>query len=205
MDGHQMSISNLILSSYPPSFSFFPCVLFCFFSSCPSFSSSTSACVPRFFFCYLSSHGGLEQWHRSLFETVIIWILSHIYASVIAFAIDLHFLQAFTKKNTSFNFAFWATAGVKAVFSCHRCNCGRRQWAGLIVQINLCPLQPHPISTRMTPSPPFLALSTFFSTSLLFFPVSLFPDENAIRGEHLREWKILLQFFRRRQRKQGKK
>lgn len=70
-----------------------------------------------------------------------------------------------------FNFAVWATAGVKAQSDpCHRCKCVRGQWAGLIIQTNFCPVQDHPVSTQMTTS----NLSTLpYFVQLFHFPFFL--------------------------------
>lgn len=170
VEAHQMSISNLICLLFW-FFLFFPLVSFlvfcCFHLFWLFFCLSTSF---PFFFTSLALHRMtfLKLWCFLCHLTFMLWQCSS-YRCI--FLETLLLTQTSLRNIQLFNFAVWATAGVKAQSDpCHRCKCVRGQWAGLIIQTNFCPVQDHPVSTQMTTS----NLSTLpYFVQLFHFPFFL--------------------------------
>ena len=189
------------LSSYPRSFYSSPLSRSLVFSRCPSVSSSTSACplLSVFLHFFLTRHHveGLSNdtglvWNRDAAECFVFGPVHQQYSCY-----WFVFLWPFFWHCKALNL----TGKKPQIFYFH-CLSHHRGWKQSVPVIHLIvvrvnelvslfrSISVHYSLTRMTRVvlPPFLALSNFL-TSLPFFPLSLFPDENAIRGMHLRGWR----------------
>ena len=124
-----------------------------------------------------------NSFHFCLWLFLILWI------SAIVWLIRWPFQCHRETKPTAFNFSVAVGVKPQSALVIHVIVVNW-QWAGLIAQIDLSPSQPRPISTGVTrPSTPS-SPSSPFSPPFLSFPLSLFPDENAIWREHLRGWNL---------------